>query len=147
MSHSISCDLSIARHEFKMDTICESFRPRNYRLASTSRNISVKIKVICFVELSKNRMWDKNRTSAWATVDRCTSIDFMSKSDGIQQNDTLRSRYLERYRWSKLNITFLLFRALLLGSNKKPETVFLNLVLERTSFPLIKIIIFRKFGF
>ena len=39
------------------------------------------------------------------------------------------------------------FRALLLGSNKKPETVFLNLVLERTSFPLIKVIIFRKFGF
>ena len=58
----------------------------------------MKIKVICFVERSKNRMWDKNRTSAWATVDRCTSIDSMSKSAGIQQNDTLRSRYLERYR-------------------------------------------------
>ena len=98
MSHSIRCDLSIARHEFKMGTICERFRPKHYRLGSTSGKISVKIKVICFVERSKNRMWDKNRTSEWATVDRCTSIDSMSKSAGIQQNDTLRSRYLERYR-------------------------------------------------
>ena len=98
MSHSIRCDLSIARHEFKMARLCERFRPKNYRLASTSRKISVKIKVICFVGRSKNRMWDKNRTSAWATVDRCTSIDSISRSAGIQQNDTLRSRYLERYR-------------------------------------------------
>ena len=98
MSHSIRCDLSIGRHEFKMGTICERFRPKNYRLASTSREISVKIMVICFVERSKNRMWDKNRTSAWARVDRCTLIDSMLKTAGIQQNDTLRSWYLERYR-------------------------------------------------
>ena len=31
MSHSIRCDLSIARHEFKMGTICERFRPKHYR--------------------------------------------------------------------------------------------------------------------
>ena len=59
MSHSIRCDLSIARHEFKMGTICERFRPKNYRLASTSGKISVQIMVICFVERSKNRMWAK----------------------------------------------------------------------------------------
>ena len=98
MSHSIRCDLSIARREFKMGTICERFRPKNYRLASTSGKISVKIKVIFFVERSKNRMLDKNRTSEWATVDRCTSIASLLKSAGIQQNETLRSRYLERYR-------------------------------------------------
>ena len=61
MAHSIRCDLSIARHEFKMGKICELFRPKNYRLASIS--------IICFVERSKKGMWDKNRTSELATVD------------------------------------------------------------------------------
>ena len=76
-----------------MGTICELFRPKNYCLASIK-----EIKVICFVERSKKGMWDKNKTSEWATVDWCTSIDSMSKSVGIQQHDTLGSRSLERVK-------------------------------------------------
>ena len=77
MEHSIRCDLSIARHEFKICKICERFQPKKL---SSSIDIYIdfkenccenlkEIKVICFVESSKKRTWNKNRTSEWATVE------------------------------------------------------------------------------
>ena len=181
IAHRIRCDLSIPWHY--------------YRLASTSRKIAMKclkeIKVIFFEESSKKRCGTKighlgglKSSDTWLmTEDALRSPDSMSKSAGIQRHDTLRSRYLECYRSSKLNIAFLPwftgahwwkrrrnihvfgylvegrcppgvqdyrlmlwfnqeFRALLLGFNKKPETVKPGF---RTSFPLIKLTIFRKF--
>ena len=69
----------------------------NYRLALTARKTVVKflkeIKVICFVESSRKRMWDKNRTSEW--VSKSSELTDALRSTPFQSclvfNDTIHS--------------------------------------------------------